>query len=288
MPSAAKQNVLIGIVDLVPSQPGKARFERGAPNVPATIVPGAALVTIRWGLAGRQGINVLGASIVGVTSINQALAETLDTGIKSAFTTNLAAQIASNCSLISVGIRDIRTANLAEFVGSGAFVVGTAVGDALPTGNALCITLRTARAGQSFRGRVYLGGFSEASNESQAMASTATVTAAVNFITAVSGVFTSNGLSLAVVSRPSERRTIVTTTFHADGTQDVDTVTLNARAGQVTPVTGIAGRNAAWDSQRRRSSLGSESTLLMGPVAQSYIGESGSTQVLENPRGSRK
>jgi hypothetical protein len=239
--------------------------------MPALVVSNAALVTLRWSYAGRAAVNVLGASVGGTTTINQALANTLDAAIKSSFTSILAGQISSQATLQSVGIRDLRTANQAEFVGVSAATPGTAVGDPLPTGNAACITLRTARAGQSFRGRCYLGGFTEAANATTATIDAATNTACVNFVTSIGTTFSGNGLTLAVVSRPAERKTVVTTVFHADGTTDVDTQSTEARTGTVTPVTSILARNVAWDTQRRRSATGSASTLFAQPVAQTWL-----------------
>jgi hypothetical protein len=240
--------------------------------MPALVVSGAALVTLRWTQFGIPMVNVLGASVGPTTTINQALSDTLSTAIKSSFTSVLGARINAGTALVSVGIRDIRSANLAEFIGAGAQVVGANPGEPLPKQTTFCVTLRTARAGQSYRGRVYLGGFTETDSDSSGNAVTAVGTSAVSFITSIGTTFSGNGLTLAVVSRPSERITVVTTKFHADGTTDVDTKVTNARSGTVTPVTSITARNNVWDTQRRRGAAGSGSTLLQESLATSYIG----------------
>jgi hypothetical protein len=197
-------------------------------------------------------INVLGARVTGTTPINQALADTLGSAIKSAWTTNMAPLCTVGTTLQRVGIKDVRAPNLSEFLDTGAVVSGIGVGDALPAGVAQVVTLRTGSSGKSFRGRVYVGGFDEAQNDANGNTIGAANTAAVNFITAIRTTLTTNGLTLAVMSRPAERVQIVTTTFHADGTTSVKTVNHAARAGGVTDVTALEVRNARWKTQRRR------------------------------------
>lgn len=239
--------------------------------MPALVVSGAAVVTVRWSHLGVPMFNVMGALVAGATSITQGLANTLDAAIKAAYGTTLSTHQGGSTALVSVGLRDIRTANQAEFIGTGAFAAGTGPGDILPRQNAVCVTLRTALSGQRFRGRVYLGGFTETDNDSTGSIGATLSTASVNFVTAISTSLSTNGLTLGVLSRPAERQTIVTTTFHGDGTSSVDTVTREARGGTITPVTSIAVRNAVWDSQRRRAAAGTASTLF-GVQAQSFIG----------------
>lgn len=239
--------------------------------MPSIVVPNAALVRLVWSDPQHVWNNVLGANVLGATVINQALADALATSIRSAFTTHLAAQVSALAGFGTALIRDIRQANMPEYVGSGADVPGSAVGDPLPPSSALVVTLKTGRAGQSFRGRVYLAGFTEDSNDSAGHISSATNAAAVAFVTAISTAFGANGLALAIVSRPAERVQIVRTTFHGDGTTSVETTTNQARAGQVTPVVGISARNNLWDSQRRRGATGTSGSTLLRSVASSDI-----------------
>lgn len=236
--------------------------------MPALVVPNGALVTLRQLNTSVPFVNVLGADVAPTTTINQALADTLGAAIKASWTSTMAPLMGGAVGLVSVGIRDIRSANLAEFVGAGATVTGSDAGEPLPRQTALVVTLRTARAGQSFRGRVYVSGWTETSNDSTGNATSGAQTAAVNFITGISNALSGNGLFLAIVSRPSERQTVVTTTFHADGTSDVDTDVHEARGGQVTRVTSISTRNNVWDTQRRRAAAGSVSTFLTQGVTQ--------------------
>lgn len=255
--------------------------------MPELVVSNAALVTLHQFNSGVTFVNVLGADVAPTTTINQALANTLDAAIKAAYTSNMASHVGTAGGIASVGIRDIRSPNQAEFVGSGAGVLGTAVTEPLPKQTALVITLRTAKSGQSFRGRVYVSGWTEAANDSNGNASSAAQTAAANFITAVSNAFSGNGLFLAVVSRPAERQTVVTTTFHADGTSDVDTDVREARGGNVTRVTSITARNNVWDTQRRRAAAGSVSTFLAGAVT-NHLDESGQNTELDQRAASSR
>lgn len=218
-------------------------------------IPNAAFVTLYWVVNNQLAINVIGARVTGNPTFNQALANTLGSSIKSFYTSGLAAQQPSTTQLVRVGIRDMRTNNQPEWRDSGAPVAGTAtLSDPLPTQTALCVTLRTGLSGKSFRGRVYIGGWAESSNDTNGRVNAASQTAAVNFVTAVGTSLSNSQLALAVVSRPSERFTITKTTFHADGSSTADLIgSGNARAGGAEVVTIIESRNTFWETIRRRA-----------------------------------
>jgi hypothetical protein len=207
-------------------------------------------------------VNVLGAQKLAAL-VNQTLANNLGSAIKSAVaSTSWALALAPDVQLLMVGVRDIGAPSLAEFLDEGAPVSGTATDDQLPGGNAVVVTLRTAGAGQSFRGRVYLGGLSETSNAADGTIAPPTAAAAVGFVQAISDAITAQGMKFAVVSRPSLLTTVLTQTFNADGTvASSKTETRKARGGAVTPIVGVEMRNDIWDSQRRRNAPGSASTL---------------------------
>jgi len=202
--------------------------------VPQLIVPNAAQMRLIWAAsASLYALNVLGVVNAGNLAITQALTNTLGTAIKAALTSSgLGAQIHTSVILATVGLRDIRSANTAEFLDSGGGTAGTAAGDFLPPQTAMCITLRTALAGRSFRGRVYLPGYSELVNSATG---TLTVsTASVAFVTAIQSALVANSLNLGVLSRPAP-------------------LALPPRAGFITPVTSIVARDLVWDTQRRRA-----------------------------------
>lgn len=231
--------------------------------MPPLQIPGGAQLKLYWTLSGGGVMeNVIGAQITGASLFGQAMANTLDSAIKGSFTSSaFSGHIHTGVSLAAVGIKDLRNPSLTEFIGQGASVAGTATGDALPRNVAFVVTLRTSLSGQRYRGRIYYGGFSEADNESDATAVTTTSTTAVAFTLAIGAALTSNGMGLGVISRPAEPTTTTIVTEKNDGTTETDTKHTVGRPGLVTPVTLVQARNDTWDSQRRRSTPGSISTL---------------------------
>lgn len=232
--------------------------------MPALRVDNAGLLTLTWFNATTVFKNVLGVNVPAGKVIDQTVANALDTAIKGGFTSSaLISKISPTVSLSSVGIRDIRTTNNAEFIGSGAAVAGTGTGDPLPLQNATVVTLRTARAGRSFRGRVYLSGFTETENTTSGAVNSASNVAAVAFITSIQTALSNNGMNLAIVSRPAEKVTTTVETTHADGTTSTIVHTTGPRAGGTQNVTLIQSRNAIWDTQRKRAAAGSGSSLFL-------------------------
>lgn len=200
----------------------------------ALIVPNAAQMRLIWSLSGQlYALNVMGVVNSGGVAITQALANTLGTAIKAALTSSThGASVHTTVALANIGIRDIRTANAPEYIDTGGATAGTGTGDILPLQVALCITLRTAFSGRTFRGRCYLPGWNETSN---GVTGVVTSTAnAVGFITAIKSTLVSNSLDLGVIHRPTESPLPVTSGF-------------------ITPVTSIVARDAVWDTQRRRA-----------------------------------
>jgi hypothetical protein len=236
---------------------------------PPLVVANACIVRTLWTLAGQGAVNVYGAR-VGTATINQALAESLGTAIKSAFTSNLGSIFTPNTTLVRVGVRDIRAANLPEFRDTSPPVSGTAVAsDSLPKAAAVCVTLRTAGSGKSHRGRSYIGGWNEAENDANGNTLATANTAAVNFVSGIRGAMTANALTMVVLSRPAFRETIVETSFDAAGNVlETHTTTHNARPGFITDVTALESRTTQWEYQRRRDNGRGGLATLLTPVAQ--------------------
>lgn len=220
---------------------------------PPLVIPNTIQVRLLWALSGQLGVNVLHGT-VGALAVTQGLAETVGAAIKSSFSSTLAAHFNSSNALVRVGLRDLRNPNMTEFLDTGALIGGSHVADALPTQNAACITLRTASSGKSFRGRVYISGFTEDDNDVNGLTASAGNIAAANFLIAVQANLLTNGITLAVASRPAEEKILTETTNHVDGTTTVRTLShQTAKSGQSTRVTAIVVRDANWQSQRRRS-----------------------------------
>jgi len=153
--------------------------------LPQLVVANAGQLRLIWSVGGQlYALNVMGVVNAGSVAITQGLTNTIGTAIKAAMTsTGFVGQLHTTVSLSNIGLRDVRSPNQPEYIDTGAAVPGTGTGDILPLQIAFCITLRTAFAGQSFRGRVYLPGFNEGFN-----AVTGTVASsggAVNFVTAI-------------------------------------------------------------------------------------------------------
>jgi hypothetical protein len=195
--------------------------------MPPIVIPGAAQLRVIWQLAGVDwAINVFGVANPTPVVINQALADALGTAIKGYFTSSgINGHINSGVQLNRIGIRDVSVASMLEYFDSGAGVNSGTPGDTLPLQTCLCVTLRTAMAGRSYRGRVYLPAFVESDNLAGGTIDTPARTAATAFVNGIGSALTSHGLSLAVLSR-------------------VHSV--------ATPVTTVQSRNNQWMVQRRR------------------------------------
>lgn len=202
--------------------------------MPQLVVANAAQMRLIWALGGQlYALNVLGVVNTGAVAITQTLTNTLGTAIKGSLTSSgLGAALHTTVTLANVGLRDLRTANTAEFLDTGGATAGTAAGDLLPPQVAMCITLRTAQAGRSFRGRVYLPGYGELVNSATGTLTVAT--SSVSFVTAIQSALVTNSLNLGVLSRPR-------------------VAPLVPSAGFITPVTSIVARDLVWDTQRRRA-----------------------------------
>lgn len=136
------------------------------------------------------------------------------------------AEWSDQVTLDRVTVRDLRTANLPEFAAQ-VNRDGLDIEPPIPPMSSLVVTLRTAKAGRSFRGRVYLPGWSEGTNVLTGVASTAAQQASLAFIQdLMSVVVEGNTWSLGVAS-----------------------ITL----GEINAVTSAEVRDAVWDTQRRRS-----------------------------------
>jgi len=220
---------------------------------PPLQIPQGAQLRLLWNINNQLGINVLGLLITGNPVINQALAETIGSAVKGAYTTNLAPRMAPGTQLVRVGIRDLRSPNLPEFRDTGTIPPGTGTGDPMPNYVCAVATLRTNGSGKSFRGRIYYSGFTEAENTGSGSASAAVGTSIVAFTTAIDTAVTGSGFRLAVLTRPQDDIVIMETTTHSNGTTTTRQLShQTAKSGRANQVTIIENRNAVWESQRRR------------------------------------
>lgn len=213
--------------------------------MPASLpVPNTIELKIHWGTVDSEfGVNVLHFLNVGAVIVGQALADQLDTTIKGIFTTSgLAAVVAPPFGIRQIGVRNLALASQAEFLATGAGVIGTAVGEPLPSAIAQCYTLRTALAGRSFRGRVYLGFYGEsASGGSNQSAGSAAGTTFLDSIR--TSLISAPNLHMCVVSR------------FLDGVLRPTPLTTEVNAVQL--------RSINWNTQRRRMNAGGAGVIAL-------------------------
>lgn len=210
--------------------------------MPSLVVPNSVQVKLSWTMIGASMLNVFGATAASGPTVNQALADALDTAIKAALTASgMTALLHTGTALASIKVRNVALANQAEFVGSGAPLVGTGAGDALPRSNAVIVTLRTSGAGRSFRGRLYFSGWNEAQNDASGLIVAAASNAAVDFVNRIRTALTGQGLTMAVLSPELPVRT----TKHG--------IVLPLKPAFATNVVSQQSRSAGWGSQRGRT-----------------------------------
>jgi hypothetical protein len=206
------------------------------------VLPTAVQVRLHWSWNGVLGFNVLAGIVGGGYSNSQAHADALGAAVLGRFTSSgLKALCATTTSLLAAGIRDLQAPNRAEFVSTASAVPGTGSGDPLPNELAAVVTLRTALAGKSFRGRAYFSGAIVAESDASGKIVAAFNTAIAAFMTGVQTDMATEGITLAVLSRPRFANLIPPL--------DVQTY-----AGTITPVSAIVTRDTQWDAQRRRQS----------------------------------
>lgn len=195
--------------------------------MPSVVIPDVWSASIDWALNGEIRMTNVLHFILANPVINQSFADAVATDIQQAFvSSNWEDEVATVIGLERVRCRSLDTANQAEWTG----IInddGLNAGTVMPLQNSVVVTLRTALAGRSYRGRVYLGGLTEAANGSNGAISTTTRDRAQAFIDDIGGeIFTGGRGSLCVASRKL--------------------LTANS-------VTSVVTRDGVWDTQRRRN-----------------------------------
>jgi hypothetical protein len=209
----------------------------------SVVIPNTIQVRLIWSLPnGKTVYNVLHGTVAGGFSATSTVAENIFSAIKAAAGwTALKANINSGVSLAGVDLRDMRSANQPLVASTSAASAGTGAGTALPPGDALVVTLRTANAGRGFRGRVYLPGFDSSAMAAGGVAAAGTVTNATSFVTAVQTALTGQSITMAIAQPARQQYTGSTGALHP------------ARAAGAAVVTSIVTRNNIFDHQRRRA-----------------------------------
>lgn len=213
-------------------------------RVPGPIViPNCVAVYLAWTLPNTKTVyNVLHGTVAGGFSATSAVAEAIFTAVKGAAGwTSWKANVNSGVNFASVSLRDLRTAAQPLVTSTTGASAGTGAGTALPPGDALVVTLRTALAGRAARGRVYLCGLDSTALAAGGVAAAGTMTNAKAFVDAVSTALTASGITMSLGNPARALYTGKTGAIHV------------ARAATTTPVTSTVVRNNIIDHQRRRA-----------------------------------
>lgn len=207
------------------------------------VIPNCIQVRLVWTLPnGKTVYNVLHGSVAGGFSATTAVADAVFTALKAAAGwTSWRARLSTTVNLAGVDLRDLRTINMPIVASTTAVSAGTGATGAIPPGDALVVTLRTALVGRSARGRVYLPGLDFSALAAGGVAAAGTVTDATAFVTAVQTALTASAISMAIANPARQAYTGTTGALHP------------ARAAGVVVVTAIVTRNSIIDHQRRRA-----------------------------------
>ena len=169
--------------------------------MPQVVIAGTYAITITWALSGTDwAINQLHALLPPTDVVDSALATAWAADIEAAHGASaLDTFQPTTVTLSRVDVRDLREPALPAFSASMTSA-GTAVGELLPRGTALVVTKRTAQAGPSYRGRMYVPGFAESANTTGGRATSAASAAALAFVEGLADAASARGHTLAVAS----------------------------------------------------------------------------------------
>jgi hypothetical protein len=207
----------------------------------AVRIPNTAEIKVIWGDGIREWSNVLHGSYQAPPNFNDALAEQVFTTIKTAFTgSGWSAMVNADVNLIRVELKDLNVANNAAYLSGGLPAAGTGALAQAAASLAIEVSLRTAKAGRGFVGRVYLGGLDTIAVADAYSFSQQTGGFAVAFIEAIISGLPAAGFSLAIAQRALLAGT------------DANGNPMPARPADKVIVTSARMTDHRLDSQRRR------------------------------------
>lgn len=195
--------------------------------MPALVIDNTVQFKLTWLLGGvPTGINVMhGIKKVPLSVVTQTGVNDLFTDIKAKLAAStMKAQLGNGVTLGSCSLRDLNAPNQPEYISTGAASPVVATTELLPLNVALCCTLRTDKAGASYRGRYFQGFWSEGGS-ANGVATTAVTAALAAWVTNLQTALDTAGLTMSVASR---------------------------KLGISNAVTAIIVRDTRWDTQRRR------------------------------------
>ena len=214
-------------------------------------IPNCLQVRLIWRLANqKEANNVLHFSYAADPPRTQTFANQIYSLVQTALTgsghINSLAQV---MSFQAVALRDMQPTNppggYAEIRSNLAALAGGTDTDPLPANVSFVVSLRTERRGQANRGRVYLTGFHEDTNDASGVPTDDAKNAAVDFIGRIDTAMQALGYHLGIghAARAAYDSPVPPFTHH------------DARAPGVVDVISITAIDQVWDSTRLRNKL---------------------------------
>lgn len=232
---------IIRLADLEQFAAVNFRSDPGDPGGPV-IIPSTAQIVIYWGLTnGSVGHNVMYQQYSGPFAATVTQANSIKAALVAGATwTALAAHLAVGASIQKVSIRNVAIPNEPLIESNSAATPGTSSGTALPDETAACITLRTAKAGVAFRGRVFIPGWATTALGTGGVIAPAALTALQNWAAGNLSTALNTG-GVAVLGQKARVAYV-----GSSGTQHP------AREPAAIPLTGLVVRDNHWDTIRKR------------------------------------
>jgi len=209
------------------------------------VIPNCAEVKVLWSQNGMSMVNVLHGNLTAAGPLNPAMAESMFSALKAnTATTTWLGHLTTGITLAGMHVKDLRAANNPTIVSTGAGILGTGTGTALPQDTAIAVTLRTAFSGKGFVGRIYLPGLDNAQlADSRHWISTVGFDNAVlGFANAINAAMTAQGIPWVI----GQRALAANTTAGAPPSQ------AQPRPANTIPITAAALTDHRIDSQRKR------------------------------------
>jgi len=207
------------------------------------VIPQTAQMRLIWQLANTVASNVLHAIVPDDFHWTQTDVDDVFNGITASPGWALIAPLlATTTTLLGIEIKDLRAANLAGIPSSAPEDAGTGGDNALPDQLAILASLKTAQAGRSFRGRVYIPGWTVLASNPVGVPTGDAVTAALGFVTSVAAAMAVKNFELAIGHRG-----------HALYVSPATGLNVPAELAGSVVVTSITVPGRKFETQRRRT-----------------------------------
>lgn len=214
----------------------------------AVTIPNDIRVRLVWQdtVTTRFMYSFIDAQVAPTFVLTPAIVSAVQAALVASYNANIASFQPTTIAFFGCDMRDLRPPGTNAIVTAvpATGTAGTSVAPLLPHGVAAVLTKRTARAGQAFRGRMYIPGWAQNADTGDGVITGTLVTALGVFATGILGALSGSAMVPGLAQPARQAYTGITGTSHP------------ARPASVVPLTALILRNNAWDSQRRRGSSG--------------------------------